>query len=280
MGPLCSSLCMLLLVLPLLEGAQENPAPAVFSRIIEGQDAKKNEFPWQVSVEKNKVPICGGSLISAQWVVSAAHCFNPSVPISLYSVVLGAHQLLSPSAPHPSKVQQIIRHPSYNATKHVADIALVKLKNSVQFNTSIRPISLPGASRRFPVESKCWVTGWGRVEVNKRLKPPKTLQKLEVPILNTPDCNNHFKKLFPNSSLCPEAIKSDMICAGYMNSPKGFCKGDSGGPLACKQDNTWYLAGVVSWFIKKVSEFPGVFTRVTAYERWIHTCMKAESGCM
>uniref|UniRef100_A0A8C3H824 Peptidase S1 domain-containing protein n=1 Tax=Chrysemys picta bellii TaxID=8478 RepID=A0A8C3H824_CHRPI len=266
-----------------------NMAPlfcAVFSRIIGGQDAQEGRWPWQVSVQKyNDIKdeyhhICGGSLISAQWVVSAAHCFNPPVPYSKYRLVLGAHQLLKPSPNQVlANVQKIIPHPRYNRTSFVADIALVRMKKPVKSTKFIRPISLPGASRQFPEEKKCWVTGWGRVEMTKHLPEPKTLQQLEVPIISTADCNKRYNKLKPNSSLGPEAVKPSMICAGYMDldSPRGFCKGDSGGPLACKQDGTWYLAGVVSWFrIRKVNgivcsepKFPGVFTRVTAYDSWI-----------
>uniref|UniRef100_A0A8C3F5V2 Peptidase S1 domain-containing protein n=1 Tax=Chrysemys picta bellii TaxID=8478 RepID=A0A8C3F5V2_CHRPI len=261
-----------------------NMAPlfcAVFSRIIGGQDAQEGRWPWQVSVQKyNDIKdeyrhICGGSLISAQWVVSAAHCFDPSVPYSKYRLVLGAHQLLKPSPnQNLSEVQQIIPHPSYNSVSKVADIALVRLTKPVKSTQFIRPISLPGASRQFPEEKKCWVTGWGNVEPLPR---PQTLQELEVPIISTPDCNDRYNTLIPHSSLGLEPIKSGMICAGYTDSHKGFCNGDSGGPLACQQDGTWYLAGVVSWFMTREVNgivcshptFPGVFTRVTAYDSWI-----------
>uniref|UniRef100_A0A8C3FFR0 Peptidase S1 domain-containing protein n=1 Tax=Chrysemys picta bellii TaxID=8478 RepID=A0A8C3FFR0_CHRPI len=251
---------------------------AVFSGIIGGHDAQEGQWPWQVSVQVNGAHICGGSLISDQWVVSAAHCFNPSVPYSQYRLVLGAHQLLKPSPNQVlSEVQEIIPHPSYNSVSKVADIALVRLKKPVKSTKFIWPISLPGASRQFPEKKKCWVTGWGWLEVTKPLPRPKTLQELEVPIISTRDCNKHYNTLNPNSLLGPQRIKSDMICAGYINSPNGFCKGDSGGPLACEQNGTWYLAGVVSWFMTgKVNgivcsepKFPGVFTRVTAYDSWI-----------
>ncbi|XP_034624252.1 serine protease 27-like [Trachemys scripta elegans] len=286
MGGLCSPLAaLLLLVLPSsAQGAEESQDQPVFSRIIGGQDAQEGNWTWQVSVQKyddQKKEYrhhCGGSLISAQWVLSAAHCFDPSVPYSQYRLVLGAHQLL-PLSPKPvlSKVQKIIPHCSYNRTSFVADIALVRLKKPVESTQFIWPISLPGASRQFRVGNMCWVTGWGRVEVTKPLPEPKTLQQLEVPIISTADCNDRYNTLKPNSPMGLERIKSDMICAGYMDSNKGFCNGDSGGPLACQQDGKWYLAGVVSWFMRRnVSgivcshpKFPGVFTRVTAYDSWI-----------
>ncbi|XP_075784868.1 serine protease 27-like isoform X1 [Pelodiscus sinensis] len=277
MGGLCSQLALLLLLFP-AHGAVESQDQPVFSRIIGGQDVQEGKWPWQVSVQEDDKHVCGGSLIAAQWVVSAAHCFNPSASPSQYRVVLGAHQLANPS-PHQvtREVQQIILQPSYNKTSSVADIALVRLEKPVTFTKFIQPIALPGASRQFPVGKTCWVTGWGRVEVGKPLPTPKTLQQLEVPIISTAACNDRYNSLNPNSPLGPERIKSSMLCAGYTDSPKGFCNGDSGGPLACEEGDTWYLAGAVSWFrIRNVRgelcsdpEFPGVFTRLMAYDSWI-----------
>ncbi|EMP40752.1 Serine protease 27 [Chelonia mydas] len=148
---------------------------AVFSRIIEGKDAREGRWPWQVSVQFYVAKkgdyhhICGGSLISAQWVVSAAHCFSCSQCCSQYRLVLGAHQLLNPS---PNQilvnVKQIILHPHYNKKTKIADIALVRLEKPVKSTKFIRPISLPGAFRKFPEKMKCWVTGWGRVQMNRK----------------------------------------------------------------------------------------------------------------
>nr|XP_048710244.1 serine protease 27-like [Caretta caretta] len=289
---LYSRLALLLLVVMLpspAHGAEESQDQPVFSRIIEGQDAQEGRWPWQVSVQffdakkRDYRHICGGSLISAQWVVSAAHCFSCSQSCSQYRLVLGAHQLLNPS---PNQIlvnmKQIILHPSYNKKTKVADIALVRLEKPVKYTKFIRPISLPGAFCQFPEKTKCWVTGWGKVEMTKPLPKPKTLQELEIPIIKTAVCNDRYKTLAPHSPLGPNIIKPSMICAGYMDSPKGFCKGDSGGPLACQQDGTWYLAGVVSWFMTKYvhgticadCRFPGVFTRVTAYNSWIRRHMR------
>uniref|UniRef100_K7F858 Peptidase S1 domain-containing protein n=1 Tax=Pelodiscus sinensis TaxID=13735 RepID=K7F858_PELSI len=251
--------------------SRANMAPlcAVFSRIIGGQDVQEGKWPWQVSVQEDDKHVCGGSLIAAQWVVSAAHCFNPSVSPSQYRVVLGAHQLANPS-PHQvtREVQQIILQPSYNKTSFVADIALVRLGEA----PAPPPPSAPREGRAD------WdPAGPSPGPVFEPLPTPKTLQQLEVPIISTAACNDRYNSLNPNSPLGPERIKSSMLCAGYTDSPKGFCNGDSGGPLACEEGDTWYLAGAVSWFrIRNVSgelcsepEFPGVFTRVMAYDSWI-----------
>lgn len=88
---------------------------------------------------------------------------------SQYRLVLGAHQLLNPS---PNQilvnVKQIILHPHYNKKTKIADIALVRLEKPVKSTKFIRPISLPGAFRKFPEKMKCWVTGWGKVEMTSK----------------------------------------------------------------------------------------------------------------
>merc|ERR1712013_695171 len=47
-------------------------------RIVNGTEADINEYPWQVGiVEKGQTTVfCGGSLISDQWVLTAAHCLQ------------------------------------------------------------------------------------------------------------------------------------------------------------------------------------------------------------
>ena len=46
------------------------------SRIIGGELAKKDAWPWQISLYYNGQFMCGGSIINAKWVVTAAHCVH------------------------------------------------------------------------------------------------------------------------------------------------------------------------------------------------------------
>ena len=53
-------------------------------RIVNGHDADQGQFPWQVAVfgaADGGTSLCGGSLISATWVVTAAHCVRGYVII-------------------------------------------------------------------------------------------------------------------------------------------------------------------------------------------------------
>ena len=62
------------------------------ARIVQGEDAKKGSWPWQVAFyTKNGAFFCGGSIVSPTWVVSAAHCFDGEKKASDYFVIVGEH---------------------------------------------------------------------------------------------------------------------------------------------------------------------------------------------
>ena len=65
----------------------------------------------------------------------------------------------------------------------------------------------------------------------------------------------------------------DMICGG--TTEKDTCNGDSGGPLACIQNQTMILAGITSfgvgcaWEHPNAGRIPGIYMRITSYLDWL-----------
>ncbi|XP_069860175.1 prostasin-like [Dipodomys merriami] len=240
------------------------------ARITGGSSASPGQWPWQVSINYNGDHVCGGSLVSDQWILSAAHCFPREHSREDYEIKLGAHQLdVYSQDAEVRMVAQIISHPSYREEGSEGDIALVRLSSPVSFSRHIRPVCLPAANASFPNGLRCTVTGWGHVSQSVSLQSPRPLQQLEVPLISRETCSCLY-----NIGAKPEephVLLQDMLCAGYVEGRKDACQGDSGGPLSCSVEGLWYLAGIVSWGDScGAPNRPGVYTMTSSHASWIH----------
>ncbi|XP_073416718.1 serine protease 27-like [Dendrobates tinctorius] len=240
-------------------------------RIVGGTNSAVDEWPWQVSLHFNGNANCGGSLISDTWVLTAAHCFNTMPDPLAYTIYLGLYQLSDLQNPKAMSrtVKQIIIHPNYPSEQSSGDIALVKLESPVAFTSSIHPVYLPSRAVQLPEGTLCWVTGWGYVREEVPLTDPKTLQKVDVALIDSKNCETMYMSDDASESNS-KLIQEDMFCAGYQEGKKDTCQGDSGGPLVCNVNGVWLQLGITSWGLGCASaNRPGVYTRVQHYQSWL-----------
>lgn len=237
------------------------------ARVVGGTDADEGEWPWQVSLHAlGQGHLCGASLISPNWLVSAAHCFMDernfkySDPTK-WTAFLGLldQSKRSSSGVQEHKLKRIITHPSFNDFTFDYDIALLELEKPAEYSTVVRPICLPDTTHVFPAGKAIWVTGWGHTQEGGT--GALILQKGEIRVINQTTCEG----------LMPQQITPRMMCVGFLTGGVDSCQGDSGGPLSSVEtDGRIFQAGVVSWGEGCAQRNkPGVYTRLPVLRDWI-----------
>ncbi|XP_063989082.1 polyserase-2-like [Diachasmimorpha longicaudata] len=225
------------------------------SRIVGGDATPIDKVPYQVSVQYNDEHFCGGSIISSEWIITAAHCMEGSA--DNYTIRVGTDDHSEGGSVHA--VAEYKLHERYILKFNVLpinDIAVVRVKTPFVFNDNVQAIGLYNEGEAAVVGSMGVVSGWGEMGDEIIAKSELNMLRLvKVPIVSKSKC-------YVNLSRVP----SGQICAGYPEGGKDACGGDSGGPLAIDGR----LAGIVSWGMGCADpESPGVYSEIAFYRRWI-----------
>ncbi|CAL4063231.1 unnamed protein product [Meganyctiphanes norvegica] len=228
------------------------------ARIIGGEVAPA--APWIVSLKLWKRHTCGGALITARHVLTAAHCVLSwkKVP-GLLKIGLGSNILTNQTVIDVSKVAVCQNFTKNKESKLEGDIAILTLSKDVDFNLQVEPICLPESPPDIAADAV--VMGWGRTHENKtNSRDPNVLQAVSIPVLSPTICSLAYDKIFTDN----------MICAGDVSGGKDSCQGDSGGPLIIRNNTMYTQIGVVS-FGKGCGRpgYPGVYTNIVNYMQWI-----------
>jgi secreted trypsin-like serine protease len=119
--------------------------PVSITRIVGGEAAGVATWGWAVSISIAGVELCGGSIISSSWILTAAHCVN-DYTISQITIYAGSIFPLSSGAQR-RVASQIIVHPYYRAATYENDIALLRLASPLIMNDpNVSPICIPSVT--------------------------------------------------------------------------------------------------------------------------------------
>jgi secreted trypsin-like serine protease len=260
--------------------------------IVNGKPAEDHKWPWQIRIFYNDTDAkggCGGSLISKQWVLTAAHCvvFEDNGQRTFVDKAIIGYGANNLDQLKRVNTAQIIPHADYDPATHSNDIALIKLAEPIEFGTGTAAVDL-GTNQLYKklAGTKATVTGWGYtydidkfqranpgVDVDESVLAPNELQEVDVPIQDLEKCRANYQ------ALAGIPVPDGQLCAGLKVGGKDSCQGDSGGPLVAVDPTSkkgYRQIGVVSWGIGCAeAKLFGVYTRTDFYVDWIKQTISA-----
>ncbi|XP_054166966.1 plasma kallikrein-like [Oppia nitens] len=243
------------------------------NRIVGGTSSPPMAWPWMalltIRQTKNGQIIgarCGGTLISDQWVLTAAHCVANVEGRQTQDIQL----VFGKNDVSRRESTEVVRHVSqimlngYNPSTTANDIALLKLNEKLDLkgaHSYLQPICLPTNGVQ-PIGDSCVATGWGLLWPEGVF--PNILQEVRLPLVDNQFCQWRWQSSFNRDT---------QVCAGYRQGGRDTCQGDSGGPLNCRLSNgVWILQGITSYGSGCAQPFsPAVYTKVSTYIPWIQS---------
>ncbi|XP_048488119.1 trypsin-like [Plutella xylostella] len=243
--------------------------------IVGGDNATIEAYPSAVQLEVRKpltgewILICGATILSERWVVSAAHCLAPIVPIvGLEGMRSRAGSNIRGEGGQVTSIKSYLVHPEYSIVSvYDADIALAQLERPLTWSDAVQPAPINAFGNELPDESAVQVVGWGDTlgeNLSSEDDYADILQQVTLYTISNAECRRRYSDV--------DIITDNMICADDQGLvEKDACNGDSGGPMYYKNRDTQILVGIVSFGPLPCPSplKPAGFVKVSAYTNWI-----------
>ncbi|CAF0900171.1 unnamed protein product [Brachionus calyciflorus] len=241
------------------------------TKIVNGQVALDNAWPWMVAIFSFYYFICGGSIIAPDLIITAAHCVRDNPDIYGYTFIYGTNNYLFDYQSEFNTASKIYIHPDYFSTVIYNDVALIRLTEKIKFSKKVKPICLPKTGKLDEIEKKEVVaTGWGKTDGGLFGFPSEALLQTSLIIKNNKSKEGCEYRRYNN--YCTEGASDD----------SGTCQGDSGGPLQYFKNGKWYLYGFTSFGYGNeenscMTTMPSFFSTVPFYLNWIKSVATGKS---
>ncbi|XP_026731128.1 brachyurin-like [Trichoplusia ni] len=251
--------------IPLAKKIRQQEEQMMQQRIVGGLPSAPGQIPFQAGLLASYqgidgTGVCGGSLISANRVVTAAHCWFDGINQAwLFNVVLGSTTLFSGGTRLATSV--VAMHPNWNPVLVRNDVAVIYLPQNVPLSGTISPVALPSGSQineNFAGETGL-ASGFGLtqdVSQGGSISANQVLSHVSLNIVSNTICNFAFPLFMQESNICTSGIGGTSTC-----------RGDSGGPLTVTRNNQPLLVGITSFGSRAgcSSGRPAVYARVTSF---------------
>ncbi|XP_073963724.1 clotting factor B-like isoform X2 [Choristoneura fumiferana] len=241
--------------------------------IVGGKEAKRDEFPHMALLGFENPspddPICGGTVISDKFILTAGHCtYTKGSKVSTAKVGL-LRRTENVPASNIYGISRIIKHPQYKPPSKYNDIALLQTDRQIQFGHTVIPACLDTGESGDA--SRASVTGWG--DTAYLGSKADALLKVTLMKFESSECLRRYK--VGQRHLEGGFNEASQLCYGDHTEAKDTCQGDSGGPLQIHNSRVHCMYSVVGltsfgWHCGRIG-FPGIYTRVDAFTPWIES---------